>query len=626
MPLAMGYLKAAALADDRINAGTEITIHNFQGGVKMRQMANQLFTDGPPDILACSVFGWNYRSAGALAETFKQLNPDGWVIFGGTHVSHQGERVFRMFPEVDVVVNDEGEFIFRDVLAAYLDGAARDALGDIRGVSFQVNGQVHTTPARPRIEDLDEIPSPTLTGAIEMTDSAGRFRYDLALIETNRGCPYKCSFCYWGGAVGQKMRSFSRERLRAELELFGKLGVHTIAACDSNFGLLPGDKTFVEDLIEVRSQYGFPRVLESAWAKNKSQTFYDIVRTMKKAGMRSSFTLALQTLDESTLELMNRKNMKVNAWEDLIAWLRKEGLECYAELIWGAPGETVESFMHGYDRLAREVSRIGVYPMLLLPNTDYTAKKTALGLVSVRGDTDDFEYILATNTISFTENQEAQRFLFWARVISENAILRHIWFPLRDLAEITQSQILTDLHTWVHRVDDPAAEPLRTAAREAVGLSMAFADAVTYLLSDPEAKRLLRRWWAESLLPRVPAEVRALLDEVFHYDLLTLPIVHRPDEANPDGDLPVVQVSDENYYLREGVEMAFDVPEIMRSLRTEQRVDLRPTPTTFDIYYKVGANEIVGGTNHEFLMPFMGIQKSEMLARAVAVEKSGVTQ
>ena len=51
---------------------------------------------------------------------------------------------------------------------------------------------------------------PFLTGAIPMVDAAGNFLYDVGMLETNRGCPYSCSFCYWGGATGQKVRSFSR--------------------------------------------------------------------------------------------------------------------------------------------------------------------------------------------------------------------------------------------------------------------------------------------------------------------------------------------------------------------------------------------------------------------------------
>ncbi|MFD0886624.1 KedN5 family methylcobalamin-dependent radical SAM C-methyltransferase, partial [Streptosporangium algeriense] len=460
MPLAAGYLKATALADDRVRASTDIVIHNFRGGTTNATMANAMFTDGVPDVVAFSVMGWNFRAFGALAATFKQLNPDGWVVFGGTHVANQAERVFRMFPEVDVVVNGEGEFTFRELLSARLGGAGRHDLHEVRGLSFRdAAGGVVTTAERERIANLDDIPSPFLTGALDLTDAAGRFRYDVALMETNRGCPYKCAFCYWGGAIGQKVRAFSIDRLRRELEVFARLKVHTVVACDANFGLLPGDVEFVEALIETRDRFGFPRALETSWAKNKSKTFYRIVKMMKDAGMRSSFTLALQTLSDTALETMHRRNMKVNEWEDLAAWLDQEGLDCYAELIWGAPGETVESFMEGYDRLSRRVSRIAVYPILLLPNTEYMDKKQQFGIKAVHGDNDDFEYVLAHDTMTFAENQRMQRFLFWARVVAENAVLRYTWLPLRLLGGITQSQALRNLDRWVAEVDDPAAVP-----------------------------------------------------------------------------------------------------------------------------------------------------------------------
>ena len=361
MPLASAYLRATALADERLRRDTRIEIHNFRGGTTNTMMANDLFTGTVPDVLAFSVMGWNQQSFAALAATFKQLNPNGLVVFGGPHVSGQGERLFRLFPQLDVVVNGEGEFTFRDLLLARLDGRGRHDLHGVDGLSFRdVAGAMVTTAERERINDLDTIPSPFLTGALELTDDEGKFRYDVALMETNRGCPYKCSFCYWGGAIGQKVRAFSQERLKQELEIFARLKVHTVVACDANFGMLPADLEFVKMLIETREKFGFPRALETSWAKNKSKTFFSIVKMMKDAGMRSSFTLALQTLSDDVLETMNRRNMKVNEWEDLAAWLDHEGLDCDAELIWGAPGETIASCMEGYDRLSRRVSRIAI--------------------------------------------------------------------------------------------------------------------------------------------------------------------------------------------------------------------------------------------------------------------------
>jgi hypothetical protein len=70
----------------------------------------------------------------------------------------------------------------------------------------------------------------------------------------------------------------------------------TVVLCDANFGTLRQDVEFVEDLLEIRKEYGYPFALETSWAKNKSKIFYEIVSMMAKSEMRSSFTLALQTL------------------------------------------------------------------------------------------------------------------------------------------------------------------------------------------------------------------------------------------------------------------------------------------------------------------------------------------
>lgn len=613
MPLAAGYLKAMAMADDRIRREMSIDIQNFRGGATNALMANTMFTTGVPDVVAFSVLGWNYRSFGALAATFKQLNPNGWVVFGGNHVTDQATRVFRMFPEVDIVINGEGELTFRDLMRAYLDGASKHELGGIAGLSYRdADGVTTTTEERARIEDLDVIPSPFLSGALDLTDAEGKFRYDVALMESNRGCPYKCSFCYWGGATGQKVRAFSIVRLREELELFGKLGVHTVVACDANFGMLPGDYEFVKALIETRDKFGFPRALETSWAKNKSKTFYRIVRMMKDAGMKSSFTLALQTLNDNALDKMRRRNMKVNDWEDLTTWLADEGLDCYAELIWGAPGETIETFMAGYDRLARRMSRIAIYPLLLLPNTDYMEKKEQFGITSVRGDNDDFEYILAHDSMTFAENQQMQRFLFWARVVAENAVLRHSWVALRRLAGLSQSQVLLNLESWMAEVADPAAESLRQS-QSRLGTS-GLGEAIKFLFTEPDAPRLLHRWWTESIHPLLPAGMAPVLAEVFRYDLLTRP-VYRAGGAD-DEDLPVVTVSGDDYYLRRAVPLSHDIPSIIATLRADGDPDLSAAGVTVDLYYRVGSESAVTSTNHEIVVHYMGVPANEIVRGA----------
>ncbi|MGW5063885.1 KedN5 family methylcobalamin-dependent radical SAM C-methyltransferase [Streptomyces sp. NPDC004096] len=611
MPLASAYLKATALTDDRIRDAFDIRIINYRGGTTLTKIANEIFEDGPPDILACSVLGWNFRTFGSLVETFKQLNPDGWAVFGGTHVTNQATRTFGMFPEVDVIVNGEGELVFRDLLTRYLDGGSVRALGDIQGISYRDSGDtIVTTEPRDRIQNLDIIPSPALSGALELTRPDGSFRYDVALMETNRGCPYKCAFCYWGGAVGQRVRAFSRQRLREELELYASLKVHTICLCDANFGLLPIDEEFVDDVIEIRERTGYPRALESSWAKNKSKVFYSIVRKMKDAGLRSSFTLALQTLNPEALALMNRKNMKVNQWEDLVNWLNTEELECYAELIWGAPGETVESFLEGYDRLSHYVSRIAVYPILLLPNTDYSEKKDQYGIVSVRGDHDDFEYVLAHNTMTMADNQRMQRFLFWSRVLADAAVFRHTFTGLRALGGVRQSQVLRNMDEWILRTDDEAAAPLREAVT--IGVEAPGA-AIDYLYREPEAKRLLRRWWSESIRPLLSTEHARVLDDIFEYDLLTQPLYRQDGSELPDG-CTLFRLGEDDHAVRSGVTFEHDVLGILSRLRAGKEPDLRPLEVSFDLYYRLGVEQFTTTTNSEEIVHFMGCTKSEFFS------------
>ncbi|MBA0052903.1 KedN5 family methylcobalamin-dependent radical SAM C-methyltransferase [Streptomyces sp. AJS327] len=585
MPLAVGYLKANAEADPRLRRAMDFTIRNYPGDTRLSAMSRDLFRDGAPDVLCASVLGWNHRAFGSLAETFKQINPRGWVVFGGNHVAHQADRVFGMFPQVDVVVNGEGEQVFTELMHARLDGAEPSALHGIAGVSFrEPGGGVHTTAERPRLDDLDALPSPILSGAIPLTRADGRFAYDYALMETNRGCPYKCGFCYWGGATGQKMRAFSRERLREEVELLARHGVESLLLCDSNFGMLRQDEEFLDDLLRIRSRHGYPKRLETSWAKNKSAGFYRIMERMKDAGMHSAFILALQSMDDQVLEVMGRRNMRLNEWEDLVSWLTDHEITPYLELIWGAPGETVESFLSGYDRVSRHTPFVAVHPLMILPNTDYHDKREQHGLVTVRGEQDDFEYLLSHHTMTPRDNERMLRFICWNRVLARSLWLHNLWVALREIAGIQQSAVILSFSDWVESSTDPDARRLHTVADPTGSASEQVNPDVWRLLT----KGLLRSWWREAMRPEVPEEHRALLDEVFRYDLACQPVRPLPDGSGPEEDLPVVELHGEQWYLRERVDFAYPVPELVAALRRGERVSAEPAPVTTSFYYRIG--------------------------------------
>ncbi|GGS35195.1 KedN5 family methylcobalamin-dependent radical SAM C-methyltransferase [Actinokineospora fastidiosa] len=594
MPLAAGYLTAAVRQDPELAGRCDTGILNFPGTASPWGMAVELVRSGVPDVVGFSVLGWNVRQFSAVAEAVKQAAPGTLVVFGGNHVAHQAERVFRQCPAVDVVVNGEGEAVFVDIVRTRLAGRG---FHGIAGISYRApDDTVVTTPERPRRDDLDELPSPILTGAIPLRDDDGGFRYDVALMETNRGCPYRCAFCYWGGAVGQKVRAFSRDRLRAELTALAEAGADTIVLCDANFGMLRQDADFVDDLISVRRQYGYPRALETSWAKNKSATFFDIVRTMKREGLRSSFTLALQTLDDATLLAMNRRNMRINSWHELADWLAAEGLDTYAELIWGAPGESPESFLRGYDELARRVSRIAAYPLLLLPNTAYTEDRGRHGFITVRGDRDDFEYVLATREISLAENLRMQRFLFWARLLAENLVLRSLWPVAGAVLGMGQSALVLSVADHIDGAETPGARLVRAAADGSVADPDSLAPALEFCFSTTEFDDLLMGWWA-GIEPRVPAPWRVPLREVLRHDLDTRPL---PDPARRG--LPDAELVGEDGDLHWSVERTYlvDVPALARAARLGRLGDApAPSPHRTRLRFKRGFAELARSTNHE---------------------------
>jgi radical SAM superfamily enzyme YgiQ (UPF0313 family) len=591
MPLSLGYAKAVAMADDNLRDEVDIRIFNYRGGDKLHRMIQEVLVDDMPDILAFSVFGWNYNVFGRMTETFRQMNPDGWVIFGGTHVANQGERVFRMWPSVGVVVNGESEVSFPGLLRAYLAGSPGNGrklteLHEVPGISFIAgDGELVTTPSS-RISDLNTIPSPFLTGALPMQGPDGEFLYDAVLMETNRGCPYKCAFCYWGGAIGQKIRQFDTARIHEELKYFGRLNVSNVCLTDANFGMLPADVEFVDNFLSVRSEFGFPRSLDTCWAKNKSKIFYEVVKKMKDAGLQSDFGLSLQSLTTSVIETMNRKNMKLNDFEDLCDWLAENGLEAYAELIWGLPGETYESFLEGYDRVSQYVPRIYTYAHLMLPNTDYSQKRDDYKIVTMRNDEDDFEYVISHSTMTPEDDKRMQAYLFWSRLFIEHPYFRFIWPPLNKLLNLSHSQILLGLDAWFDQSTDPLAIGFVDCKRQFVEEKEPYplSRGMRYLYAEPGMESVFESWWREVILPKAPPDLRPFFMDLFRYEFFNQAI---SDQLAAMLALEGVEVCGLRYHLRQ-MSFGFDVARISHELRCKKPCDIRPKAMDLTYYYKAG--------------------------------------
>jgi hypothetical protein len=301
---------------------------------------------------------------------------------------------------------------------------------------------------------------------------------------------------------------------------------------------------------------------------------------------------------------MGRRNMRLNKWEDLVSWLKAAGVECYAELIWGAPGESFDSFLKGYDQLARSVPRIATYPLILLPNTTYANRRQEYGFVTVRGDQDDFEYVIANRDMSMADNQRMQRFLLWARGVAENLVLRNVWLPLRGLVGMTQSQVLLSMADWFDQCGDTAAAGLKLH-ESLLGRPSAIPTFLRHLYSTPRLDDLLWQWWHDRIEDNVPITVRPFLSDVFRYDLVTRAIYDPPDRHAPAlYGLDEVQHGQETYYVRRAQRFDYDVPVLVSALRHQSGQALEPNPIMVDIWYRCGFMAYID--NHELAAHFVG--------------------
>ena len=184
-------------------------------------------------VIGFSTYVWNKNYNYALAARLKQLNPNMMIIFGGPEVPITAPDIFKRYPFMDYVICGEGEIIFCNLLLAL---TRKQDPESVAGLLINDHGRVIKTEAAERISDLDQIPSPYLLGLFDQIMADNPNIEWNATIETNRGCPYACTFCDWGSLTYSKVKLFDLERVFAELDWMGQnCGFVTIT--DANFGI-----------------------------------------------------------------------------------------------------------------------------------------------------------------------------------------------------------------------------------------------------------------------------------------------------------------------------------------------------------------------------------------------------
>jgi radical SAM superfamily enzyme YgiQ (UPF0313 family) len=382
---------------------------------------------GPVDIAGFSFYVWNAQRTLAMARAFKEQRPDALVVFGGPHVPDDSEQFLRENSFIDVACHGEGEQTFLEIAERFPERGWED----VESVSFiDERGRHIKTPQRGRIPDLSVIPSPFLTGAFEPLMASRPGAPWRAVWETNRGCPFKCTFCDWGsGAVNAKVTKFELDRTLAEAEWMGAKGIRYVFVADANFGMLPRDVDIAEALVAARKRHGFPKTVLVQQTKNQTKRAYQTLKLLVDAQMSTEINVSLQSTTPEVLKAIKRQNISLETYAEVQRRFVEQGMPTYVDMIVGLPAETVPSFKESVSRVVEggQHHRIQFHNCSLLPNAEmgqpgYIAEwgleTVTTGVVNNHAPLDPAddgimetqEVVIATSTMTRAEWREARSF------------------------------------------------------------------------------------------------------------------------------------------------------------------------------------------------------------------------
>lgn len=317
-----------------------------------------------PFLVAFSCFTWNLEYNKKLANELKKKFPDVIILFGGHSISVDASSLDE-WPYVDILMHGEGEEATAKLLLAYKNG---EDLSGVPGISYRENGENKTNSIEIQC-DISGYPSPYTMGIFDKLLKDYPENEFHATLETNRGCPYSCAYCEW--SFTRKVRPFSMEKIKAEIEWIAKNKIRYCNCADANFGILKRDVDIARYVVEQNKIYGYPEVFKPCYAKDSDETVFEAGYLLNINKVDKGVTLAYQSLDPKTLENIGRKNLTLEHFANLDARYTEAGIPTYTELILGLPGETFESFSKGICRLLEsgQNNSMTVYECQVYPNS-----------------------------------------------------------------------------------------------------------------------------------------------------------------------------------------------------------------------------------------------------------------
>jgi radical SAM superfamily enzyme YgiQ (UPF0313 family) len=383
--LALAYVRAYAEAHERLAGKIAFQTLDLTVDTEPWWLAYRVLGLGA-DVVGFSVTCWNARKVYEACRVIHAARPETVIVLGGPEVGPIAEEVLAANPAVTAVVRGEGEETFAELLRVLIAGK-RAWMVD--GVTARKGEEVVSAPDRALIEDLDGIPSPYLAGVLEPLA-------DTAYLETYRGCPHRCGYCFEGKGY-TRVRSFSKERVLAEIEALAKApGLRCFSFVDSVFNLTPERLSWLTEALEPHVRDGIRlHTIEVDIERVDDRTASELLRAgvaSVETGPQSVGHLALQTC---------RRSFDPVRFVEGVAACRRAGISVECDLIIGLPGDDAYDVVAGLRWLVDlDPGFIQASTLHVLPGTDLFVRAEELGL---RFDPEPGHEVISTQGISFRD-------------------------------------------------------------------------------------------------------------------------------------------------------------------------------------------------------------------------------
>lgn len=457
--LSLGYLHAYAVTDDVIGPATEIVHEYYDPSIRSAEEIADAICAQQPDLVGFTCYVWNTQDVLAVCEHIRRLRPSIKLILGGPEVSYKYVKVLDANPCIDWICVNEGEETFREFLRAWLTEGI-EATSKIAGLACRdAKGVPNLPEPRGYLKELDKLPSPYLTGVLDVCDIRGGANY-----QTARGCPFTCSYCDYGR--NQPYFEFSLERVEAEMKYFKEHNARILFNVDPTFNYNRKraeailDTMIRQDIKAIHWFEVFPSLINQ-----------DLIELLEKSHL-SFMGVGIQSANPETMRNIKRvwRPEKVAPLLDSLKF--QSNIMLSYEIIMGLPGDSVQDYVDTMSwTYNREPADIKSFNLAILPRTPLEKETEKWG---IDFDPDIGHEILKTDFMSRQDVLIGKAINDWHR------IMQKAFFQLHRVAKAPAGELLREW-AWkvfhaghherigdlnVHRIDTKLVEDLAELWRE----------------------------------------------------------------------------------------------------------------------------------------------------------------